>query len=308
MAKGSNNDYPSILVTEQAAKPTAPASGKQRLYMKTDHKLYHEDSGGTETEVGGGSGSIGGSTGSTDNRIIRADGTGGSTIQSSLVAIDDSGGVNIPSGQTYNINGSPHTHAGGGGDIFGFGTLTDPPAIADWTAMNTSAGWAAQVANNKLHMQHTGQGGDVLRGYYRTKPATPKVTCAFMAMRNQGNGAWQQIGLFVYDNNNNKTRSFLLNASGNFIGENWNGAGTSDAGGGSIEDCTAGFFQGPLVWMQIEEEVTNRIIRISPNGVYWIDILSEAKTTYATTTHIGFGIYDTGTQISVATLVHWKEE
>lgn len=54
MAKASDNDFPSLLVTEQASKPTAPAAGKQRLYMKTDHKLYHEDNGGTETEVGGG--------------------------------------------------------------------------------------------------------------------------------------------------------------------------------------------------------------------------------------------------------------
>lgn len=36
-------------------------------------------------------GSIGGSTGSTDNRILRADGTGGSTVQASSVTIDDSG-------------------------------------------------------------------------------------------------------------------------------------------------------------------------------------------------------------------------
>lgn len=58
MTKGSDNDFPSILITEQAVKPTAPAAGKQRLYMKTDHKLYHEDSGGTETEVGGASGDV----------------------------------------------------------------------------------------------------------------------------------------------------------------------------------------------------------------------------------------------------------
>lgn len=35
-------------------------------------------------------GGIGGSTGSTDNAILRADGTGGSTVQSSGVTIDDS--------------------------------------------------------------------------------------------------------------------------------------------------------------------------------------------------------------------------
>lgn len=43
--------------------------------------------------VAGGGGGIGGSTGAVDNAIIRADGTGGSTVQSSLTAIDDNGKV-----------------------------------------------------------------------------------------------------------------------------------------------------------------------------------------------------------------------
>lgn len=38
-------------------------------------------------------GSIGGSTGATDNRVLRADGTGGATVQNSAVGIDDSGNV-----------------------------------------------------------------------------------------------------------------------------------------------------------------------------------------------------------------------
>ena len=50
MAKGSDNQFPSILVTEQASKPASPVAGDQRIYIKTDHKLYHVDSGGTETE------------------------------------------------------------------------------------------------------------------------------------------------------------------------------------------------------------------------------------------------------------------
>lgn len=36
---------------------------------------------------------IGGSTGSTDNRLLRADGTGGSTLQDSAVTVDDSGNM-----------------------------------------------------------------------------------------------------------------------------------------------------------------------------------------------------------------------
>ena len=52
MAKASDNDFPSLLFTGQASAPTAPASGKVRLYFKTDDKLYKRVSGGTETEIG----------------------------------------------------------------------------------------------------------------------------------------------------------------------------------------------------------------------------------------------------------------
>lgn len=40
-----------------------------------------------------------GSTGSTDNRVLRSDGTGGVTVQDSGVTIDDSGNVTV--GGTY---------------------------------------------------------------------------------------------------------------------------------------------------------------------------------------------------------------
>ena len=59
---------------------------------------------------GSGGGTIGGSLGSTDNVIIRSDGTGGVTAQGSLVTISDAGTVNIPTGQTYQIAGVAHAH------------------------------------------------------------------------------------------------------------------------------------------------------------------------------------------------------
>ncbi len=63
-------------------------------------------------------GSMGGSSGSTDNAIIRADGTGGNTIQSSGITIDDSNNiagannitasnlVNVASTNGYQVNGT----------------------------------------------------------------------------------------------------------------------------------------------------------------------------------------------------------
>ena len=48
-----------------------------------------------ETPAGGGG--IGGSTGSTDNAILRADGTGGSTLQASVISVADDGDIVINS-------------------------------------------------------------------------------------------------------------------------------------------------------------------------------------------------------------------
>ncbi len=79
---------------------------------------------GIDLEIGAGSiviestGSMGGSSGSTDNAIIRANGTGGNTIQSSSITIDDSNNiagannitvgnvVNVTSANGYQVNGT----------------------------------------------------------------------------------------------------------------------------------------------------------------------------------------------------------
>ena len=49
-----------------------------------------------ETPAAGGG--IGGSAGGTDNAILRADGTGGSTLQGSLALVDDNGNISVPYG------------------------------------------------------------------------------------------------------------------------------------------------------------------------------------------------------------------
>jgi hypothetical protein len=54
-------------------------------------------------------GKIGGSLGSTDNRVLRADGTGGSTAQGSAVTIDDSGNVTGVNGLSVVSNGGQAT-------------------------------------------------------------------------------------------------------------------------------------------------------------------------------------------------------
>lgn len=56
---------------------------------------------------GEGSGDVSGPASATDNAIARFDLATGKLIQDSLVTVDDSGSINIPSGQQYLVNGSP---------------------------------------------------------------------------------------------------------------------------------------------------------------------------------------------------------
>jgi hypothetical protein len=96
------DDTGALTVPEMAA-PSTPGANKVAIYAKADGKLYIKDDAGTETDLTAtGSGTIGGSTGATDNRALRADGTGGATVQSSNLSIPDDaatteiGYLNIP--------------------------------------------------------------------------------------------------------------------------------------------------------------------------------------------------------------------
>ena len=57
--------------------------------------LDDADAATVRTTIGAGTGTVGGSTGAVDNAILRADGTGGSTAQSSGFRIDDNGAMNL---------------------------------------------------------------------------------------------------------------------------------------------------------------------------------------------------------------------
>lgn len=77
---------------KQIATPSNPAASYNKIYFKSDERLYLLTSGGTESLVG----NISGSTGATDNAILRADGTGGKTLQTTGITIDDSDNIVLP--------------------------------------------------------------------------------------------------------------------------------------------------------------------------------------------------------------------
>lgn len=79
---------------------TLTLATNQGVLLATDGTNYF--TGARGKEVAGGD--VVGPGSSTDNAAVRFDGTGGKTLQNSLLTIDDSGSPNIPTGQSYKIN------------------------------------------------------------------------------------------------------------------------------------------------------------------------------------------------------------
>jgi hypothetical protein len=84
MASPDRHFAAGALFTETAA-PGTPNANDVWLYPKSDGRFYGKDDAGTEFPIG----TIAGTTGAVDNAIIRADSTGGATVQSSDLNVDD---------------------------------------------------------------------------------------------------------------------------------------------------------------------------------------------------------------------------
>lgn len=80
------------IILKQATTPANPSATYNKIYFKSDDNLYKLSSAGVESRMG----IFSGTTGSTDNAILRADGTGGATLQATGITIDDNDNLVLP--------------------------------------------------------------------------------------------------------------------------------------------------------------------------------------------------------------------
>lgn len=209
MAGGSGSDglggYVSILI--DTPRLATHADLTDLAYADSGHTGF---SPADHTHTG--LGDVYGPTGATDDAIARYDTATGKLIQNSLVTIDDSGSVNIPTEQTYKINNvalaysdvgaapSSHTHSyqAADADLLAIAGLTATSGYLRKTAADT---WtldtpAADIAG--LTAEETIAADDYIAIYDTSASANRKMTRAnFIAGLSGGGGAAYVIARFI---------------------------------------------------------------------------------------------------------------
>jgi hypothetical protein len=199
--------------------PCLATSATGSLPCSTDPGLSYDATTNVLSVSGGVVGAIGGSTGASDNAILRADGTGGATLQSSVVRIQDAAGNSVTidtdagtavvlkataptqtasaqAGKDNTIQasdavaGSSNAGAAGGGSI-----KLQPGAAARLTSGNADAGHVEILAATGVG---TGVAAQVLQ-YNHGTVARPAY--AFDISGNRAYGWWYASGAMNWSHN-----------------------------------------------------------------------------------------------------------
>jgi hypothetical protein len=252
---------------------------------------------GTNTAFG--AGSIGGSTGSTDNRIIRADGTGGATIQSSAATVDDNGNLTAASLSTpQQASTTPDLFRWRGYGTNGRGFYLDNPAAEPDNDFGLHV-WTTEPSPEGLpyvssFSSHVGQlSWFTMASGVRTFLTTPSLTNLGSALTDEGTGFITAAGNAVDSSGGLATYGHTVQyAATPTINDpdNWTMSGAGMYGGTWIANA-AGTGNLPAVAAGMNLTVTvegTGVARLNPNG-------SEVIYLNGTACSAGYDIYNSGT-------------
>ena len=164
-------------------------------------------------------------------------------------------------------------------------------------------------ANGGINLLAPANAGDSIR--IRKKPAPPTpytIQAAFLI--NLVNVDSGQCGLCYRQSSDGKLVLFEI-LRGDTLTENllrcsdWTNPTTFSASNKSAQ-YQAGI--NSLIWMEISDNGTNRIVRWSVNGYNFFEFLSESRTNHLTADEIGFYANTaTASWPAACTLLHWKD-
>lgn len=214
------------------------------------------------------------------------------------------GDVYIPTDSFYDIL----RHNGSSWDHFRNGRLMTPPVNASYSWDNTGNGTVTTTFGGVIGFSSQAIAGQ-LQVRHKTAPTPPyTITTAFLAHYSSTN--FNQAGIGFRDSTGKLT----------FLGCGWNSAwvlrrikwNTSTSYNSDYGSITMPpmLIHGPIIWLQMSNDNTNLIFRMSSNGVNWTQVgTSVSKTDFVNASgahQVFFGWGDANADVGM-TLLHWSE-
>lgn len=184
--------------------------------------------------------------------------------------------------------------------------ITQPPVYSNWTWLNQGTASGGDFGPGVGIQGPVGSGSDAVHGLYVPlgKAAPYTVTAAFYYMLPWA-GQNDYVGILLYDAATATFVAIGLEAYGpSTNAQHWNSATSFNANAASLSGATPGP-SGPLAWLQISDDGTNRHYSTSPDGYLWYTFFSEASGTFSAPDHAGFFAGENSANMSAIRLVSW---
>ena len=147
--------------------------------------------------------------------------------------------------------------------------------------------------------------GSLVSSYYTTAPATPySFTCA--GLTHNIISGYNKIGLGWRSNGG----AYAMMMIGSDNGTDWTlrydtfTSRTSYAGTYINISIPPMIVHGPLIWLRLTDDGTNRRIKVSSNGINWTDVYGISRTNFLTPDNIAVSLVTPSVVNTGMTLVH----
>lgn len=303
ISKSANLD--AVRFREQGGAPTTPPTGYVQVYAKADGHLYAKDDAGTEYDLT----AAGGAPLNATYIVEDANGSlSAEVLSTTLIAagMQASLPAAAKAGRLYWPTDSAYLYRDSGAAQVAFGPiwkLTRPvDAQFSWVNQGSSS---VSDANGGLYLTAAAGSSPNLRCRVKAQPSKPYKIAARFALHSRAVGSqfggllWRDSaggGLVSVHITNNATLLVAKYSSPTALSANYTSVALSN------------FVVNGVFFIQIEDDNTNRIVSISPDGYNWMQIHSVGNTDFITADQVGFFASPASGSVPTALwLYHWEE-
>jgi Repeat of unknown function (DUF5907) len=210
--------------------------------------------------------------------------------------LDGTGAYSVPAG-------------GGGGTVWtdrGPTTPTPPPTTG-WSWDNQAGSTLTEPTSYSSNQIAKAAGAAAgLNVRYRTAPATPYVVTAALHLNARANVNYVRAGICFRQSSDGKLAIAELSADeANIYSRKYNSSTSYSGDYASVAPGT--LFGNRTIWLQIEDNGTNRIVRYSWDGINFFTLHTVGRTDFLTADQIGWFVQNEGGVEMVANLFSWLE-